>query len=159
MVPITPWRAFLSFFFPFLQSLKFCCSKFALLPGHDRRDCITEGGIVPSLLIRMNTLSNMKLNYAWRPPPPIAYERGCSMLQMLMLTLLNDSGNSCTPQVEMKAVVNLSKKKKDLHTSSSYHCWRKSCSCRHRCCCCNYLWPSSRAIYIFWLVQSFTSYQ
>lgn len=40
------------------------------------------------------------------------------MLQMLMLTLLNDSGNSCTPQVEMKAVVNLSKKrkKKALHT-------------------------------------------
>lgn len=31
---------------------------------------------------------------------------------MLMLTLLNDSGNSCTPQVEMKAVVNLSKKRK-----------------------------------------------
>lgn len=31
------------------------------------------------------------------------------MLQMLMLKLLNDSGNSCTPQVEMKAVVILSK--------------------------------------------------
>lgn len=157
MVPITPWRAFLSFFFPFLQSLKFCCSKL-----HCYQDTID---------VTVSLRGELSHHYwsEWTPyltwnwtmlddPPTIAYERGCSMLQMLMLTLLNDSGNSCTPQVEMKAVVILSKKKKDLHTSS-YHCWRKSCSCRHRCCCCNYLWPSSRAVYMFWLVQSFTSYR
>lgn len=43
------------------------------------------------------------------------------MLQMLMLTLLNDSGNSCTPQVEMKAVVILSKKKKKKKSTEHHH--------------------------------------
>lgn len=48
------------------------------------------------------------------PALKIAYERGCSMLQMLMLTLLSDSGNSFPPQLEMKAVVTLLQKKNSI---------------------------------------------
>lgn len=66
----------------------------------------------PSLLIRMNTYltrgrrcDGLETEICSAPALGIAYERGCSMLQMLMLTLLSDSGNSFTPQLELKAVV------------------------------------------------------
>lgn len=72
----------------------------------------------PSLLIRMNIYltqgrrcDGLETEMCSAPALEIAYERGCSMLQMLMLTLLSDSGNSFTPQLEMKAVVTPSKKR------------------------------------------------
>lgn len=93
----------LAFFFPFLQSLKSCSN----LHGF-------EG--------TMDMWRGVSHHYwsAWTPyltrnwtmlDDPHRF-RGCRMFRMLVLTLLNVSGNSCTPQVEMKAVVNLSKKKK-----------------------------------------------
>lgn len=90
----------------------------------------------PSLLIRMNIYvtrgrrcDGLETEICSAPALEIAYERGCSMLQTLVLTLLSDSGNSFTPQLERKAVVT-PLQKQNIRASLSVLRPIKCCCCR-----------------------------